>query len=292
MTVTFPHEVFGSDASTNFDNPTGVADDSCDPTFQAGDNTFQWAKELGTCGMNPTRDNDRIKFVKILTFTPSSDSGTTLNFDDGNAGTIFTQSGTASTQVTFTCSFPTNVVAVANEINVAPDLGAQGVATEVDGSWDGSLTLKYYTDASFGTELEDASHNVFIGSTLFVQSEWSVTSLSTSLRYYINSCKIKDVSTSRQLQIVKDSCYAGTISAVPLGTAAGTALNDKVVTTTSQFQYTSFSFDTSQASNTQELTCTMEFCIFDESDGSNDCTLNHRDGSASCPADAGYNYAA
>ena len=34
------------------------------------------------------------------------------------------------------------------------------------------------------------------------------------------------------------------------------------------FRYTSFSFDTSQASNTQELTCTMEFCIFNDSDGS------------------------
>ena len=37
----------------------------------------------------------------------------------------------------------------------------KGVATEVDGSWDGSLTLKYYTDASFGTELEDGLYLKF-----------------------------------------------------------------------------------------------------------------------------------
>ena len=66
------------------------------------------------------------------------------------------------------------------------------------------MTLKYYTADDFGTELDEEDHTVIIGSTMYVQSEWSVSTMGTMLKYYIDSCTVTDVSTSTAVEIVKE----------------------------------------------------------------------------------------
>ena len=134
------------------------------------------------------------------------------------------------------------------------------------------MTLKYYVDNNFVTELTDGQHSVFIGATMFVRSEWTVTTLTSSLRYYISKCTVSDVSSGadaanrKAVAIVDGTCYASAIGAMPLGGAAADTAIGKIVEATSDFQYTSFSFDTA-ANDQQELTCTVNFCIVDGTDG-------------------------
>ena len=54
--------------------------------------------------------------------------------------------------------------------------------------------------------------------------------------YYKYHVINQDTATNKELEIVKDSCYAGTIGAEPLGAAAGTVANSKVVGQFSQFK--------------------------------------------------------
>ena len=66
FTIQFPHALYASSDSSDFENPDGVTDNSCDPTWDAGTSKFQWSKALGECGQTVTRENDKIKIRKVL----------------------------------------------------------------------------------------------------------------------------------------------------------------------------------------------------------------------------------
>ena len=66
FTIQFPHALYASSDSSDFENPDGITDNSCDPTWDAGTSKFQWSKALGECGQTVTRENDKIKIRKVL----------------------------------------------------------------------------------------------------------------------------------------------------------------------------------------------------------------------------------
>lgn len=169
--------------------------------------------------------------------------------------------------VTFKCKFAATATATSTQLGVKPHTAVSGVAAEAAGDWTGSMTLKYFTDNTFATQLESDEHSVFMGATMYVASTWSVTSLSSTLRYYIEKCTVKDVSSEAKVAIVDGTCYASAVGAEALGDAAGDTATSKIVEQTSQFKYTSFSFDTA-GNDAQELECTVNFCVVDS--GSND----------------------
>merc|ERR1712002_447115 len=107
-----------------------------------------------------------------------------------------------------------------------------------------------YSTNAFTTELTSSSQ-INMGEELFVEAEWSVTSLDGKLEFFIESCSIRDVpsdgsDTGSTIDIIHDSCYASGLG----GNIA-------------QFSYRSFSFDVSTP-DTQELECVIGFCVVGE----------------------------
>jgi len=293
MTITFPHALFGSDDSSDFENPTGTNDNTCDPVFTSG-NGWSWSKALGTCGQTIVRESDSIKIRKVLNLGASADPGLSVTDTAGNAASIFVSTDGGNVQVTFTCVFDAQLSVTSEDLTVNPLVAVEGTAVESLGNWGDSLQLKYYQTNAFQNELDANGRSVFIGATMFVQSEWSVTTMGGILEYYIDTCTVTDKSTNIAVEIVKTTCYSATVGAEPLGAAAANDATGKIVQQFSQFQYTSFSFDTS-ASDDQELSCLVKFCVIDPSSGNSDCTdIVPRDGSGSntCPTTAGFSYAA
>jgi len=296
MTVTTNHDLFGTTSSSVFVETVNTA---CRPSFNNGEWTY--AKALGTCGQetvkwtDPSTSIKYIKFNKVLAVGGTVDPGITVTNTNAGTSSIFTSTETNAVQVTFTCKFAASTTAKSSTVTVKPHVAVSGSAAEATGDWTGSMSLGFFTDNGFGTALTNDAHNVFIGSTMFVQSSWSVTSLTSALKYYIDGCTIKDLSTPTTLvDIVKDTCYAQTVGAIPLGSAAGSTAVSKIVSDNSQFSYTSFSFDTS-GDDTQELECTIKFCVVTASDGgAADCpNLTIHNGAGTCPtAPAGFNFLA
>jgi len=140
------------------------------------------------------------------------------------------------------------------------------------------------------TDYDASNGGIFVGEELFVRAQWTVAGLEDTLRYYISDCDVEDSVTDQSLPIVKSSCYAGAIGAQALGTAA---TNSKVVTTSSAFKYNAFTFDATSQANTQDLSCTMKFCIWDATTSTSDCNnVVDVGGTGTCPADRGFQYRA
>ena len=128
------------------------------------------------------------------------------------------------------------------------------------------MTLKYYTDFTYTTEMALDKLDVFIGSEMFVRSSWTVTTLADSLRYYISQCTVREVDTQTSVAIVDETCYASAVGAAPLGSAAVDSPTGKIVESNSDFKYKSFSFGSNGAGR-QELECTVNFCIVNSDNG-------------------------
>ena len=50
LAFVFDNNLFGTTDSSNFDNPDGVGDDSCDPVWHSDLNKWSLQHQLGTCG--------------------------------------------------------------------------------------------------------------------------------------------------------------------------------------------------------------------------------------------------
>ena len=208
--------------------------------------------------------NLSIIFTKTLTLGTASKDG----IDVGYTGINLITTDSNAVSVTFNCKFATTATAT-SELDISLILARpvgriEGVAvsgtTEATGIWDNSLTLKYFTDSGFKTELDSNAHSVFIGAKMYVRSSWSVTTLGDSLRYYISKCTVKDKSDNQSVAIVDGTCFASAVGAEPLGPAAVDSATGKIVKTNSDFKYKSFSFGSNGAGR-QELECTVNFCI-------------------------------
>lgn len=277
MSISMNNKLFGTSAGDEFGT------DACAPTWDSGSALWGWTKSLGECGQTISREgagaDERIKFTKVMHLSGSTDTGLAVG-TGADAVTLFTSTDTNTISVTFVCAFATSTSATADQIAINPHVAVSGTAAEQEGSWAGTLALKYYQSNAFSTVLDAQTSTVYIGSTMFVQSEWSVSTLANKLHYYIDSCTIRDIPDGGgaggvSVSIVKNTCYAGAVGAAAIG--------DKVVGQNAQFQYTSFSFDTNSADD-QELECTIKFCL---PTVTNDCP----DLSAvTCPTDAGFNY--
>ena len=192
-----------------------------------------------------------------MTLGGDSDDG----IEVGTSGiTLFTSAESHGVSVTFKCKFATSATATSAELGVKRRVAVSGTAAEATGIWDESLTLKYFTDSGFNTEMDSSAHSVFIGATMFVRSSWTVTTLADSLRYYISRCTVKDKSDGTSVAIVDGTCFASAVGAEPLGPAAVDSATGKIVATNSDFKYKSFSFGSNGAGK-QELECTLNFCI-------------------------------
>jgi len=246
-------EFFGSDAN-------------CRPTWNATDNKYVWDKELGACDQTIKRNGDRIEVEKNLSMTQGTNAGI-----DYGAISVFTSSNEYTITVAFKCVFASSFDVKADKIEVAPRTDTFGTAIEAEGSWTGSFFLKYYETANYATERSDSSPQIYLGQNLFVEATWSSSGLpiAEKLKWYVESCDVKDVSTGNTIPLVKDTCFAEAIGASN-GLAGSTNMMEKVVSERSRFSYRSFSFDTA-AEDEQELGCTIQFCIPAAADTDYDC---------------------
>ena len=55
MTVKMNHALFGSDETSDFNDPNG---DACKPVWSSVINKFEWTQPLGACGQTLKREND------------------------------------------------------------------------------------------------------------------------------------------------------------------------------------------------------------------------------------------
>lgn len=75
---------------------------------------------------------------------------------------ILPEPGFIPVKVTFTCSYDASLSVATNPMLVKPRISITSGAVEAEGSLDGTLILKYYTDDTYTTEL-DINSEVFIG---------------------------------------------------------------------------------------------------------------------------------
>ena len=254
MAITFNHNLFGTvtskEITSNFENPPDVTDDSCDPVWDDETNLWTWDKPLGTCGQVVTRDDDKIKIAMTLEIT-----GETYN---AIAATLFTLQKILPARVHFICEFDAILSVSGDEVAVKPPQLISDATSIIApaNTFEVFLTLKYYSDDSFTTEL-DYDKTVFIGQDLYVQFEWDLPKIKT-LRFVVHRCTITDGTNS--INIIDQACYSQLIGAQPFGEAAGASLDAKAVQSKSSFKYTSFLMSAENHSD-QELECSITFCV-------------------------------
>ena len=250
MVIVFNHNLFGTSASSNFENPPDVSDDSCDPEWIPAGNGWSWDKPLGTCGQVASHVDGKIQIAKTLEI-----SGDTYR----SVSSIFLLKSIIPVKVTFTCVFEATLsttISTNLEVSLHPPQITGTAALTIGGSLGGSLSLKYYKDDTFTTEM-DGSGKRYLGGDEFIEANWSVKTL-THMRFFVTECNIRE--DENTLTVIDQTCYSQTIRAQPLGDAASSISNGKAVGEKSQFKFGTFTMSTRYGS-TQELECSVDFCV-------------------------------
>ena len=206
--------------------------------------------------------------------------------------TIYFKGG-AVTTVTFICRYASQVTTSSDGYDVTGPNDITGSVTEAEGSFAAGLSIKFYTDDTYKSEMTGISS---IGAKLFPMVTWEVTT--NKLGFFIQECDVINVSEPDSptrnpadpfVTIIKDTCYAGVVQAAiyPARSAIFTSKYSK-------FSYASFSFDIAVADK-QTLSCAIQFCTTNL-DGSRKCTGNDYSGAkpvvdvSNCPTTKIYNY--
>ena len=134
----------------------------------------------------------------------------------------------ASYRINFKCNFPLTSTVTSDEVIVTQNVN-NGAFTGT-GTWDNAFDLMF-TESDFTTELAASSSRV-VGDQLYVAVTFSGTNV--PLTWYVNECSV--ISGSREIVIVRDSCYSEFVRAAFGGTVTSNADVDKKVTTVSTFQ--------------------------------------------------------
>ena len=216
------------------------------------------------------------------------------NTDDGITlgGTKIYASGNEKTTVEFKCNYASSATATSDDISINAPVDVSASVTEANGNFALGLSLKHYTDATYKTILNDP---IAIGSIVFPMITWEVNT--SKLGFYIENCDVIAVtdpdvpnSADPRIAIIRETCYAGVVSARISPDRASGIFNHKEA----KFSYTSFSFTTDSADQ-QKISCTVQFCTTN-TDGSRTCSGDDYVGAKpvvdvdNCPSTAQFNY--
>jgi len=265
MMVTFPHAMFGTkigtDLGTDFVDSDGTAE-ACTSAFTPTDGVdgYKMSTDFSTCGttvaLKDVEGTNMIAFTKSLKFGSGNDAGTSL---DSPPVKIYTKGGKSVT-VTFECQYSTTATATTALIDIETPVEVQGAVTAATGKFDSGLSIKFM-DATWDNENTAA---VDIGSTVYPQVSWSVTTLVDKVGFYVKNCNVIDLDLTDleadaaalaarpAIGVIKDACYAMVVEAKPDSA--------KFVSQEANFSYLSFSFDT-DSTDKQKLSCEIEFCL-------------------------------
>ena len=92
---------------------------------------------------------------------------------------------------------------------------------------------------------------MLLGQPVYASLKWTVSSISTLLNYYIDSCEVDF--TTGQISIINKNCYLTALGARQLQ-------QSKVVTKESQFQFTSFFVGGGASTIKMKLNCSVKIC--------------------------------
>lgn len=218
------------------------------------------------------------------------------NTDDGTdlGGTTVYTDGKGPRSVVFTCEYASSATASSEVYDVNSEVyDATATVTVSSGDFTDGLTIKYYTDDTYKTEI---TNPVEIGSKVYPMVTWAVTT--TQIGFFIQKCDIINVSDPEtdndpRISIIDGTCYAGVVNAAIYPDRATGIFTHKEA----KFSYNSFSF-TTDAAEQQKLSCTLQFCTMQDDGTTPVC---HVDNTAftglkpatnlnECPATAAYLY--
>jgi len=267
MTINFAPELFNSNSDTLFEvngvlHPVGNA---CLPTNNNGAGSLSGA--LGSCGMTVDRDATNILFKQTISVGSFHHTGIDVADSDGAAIRIFTEES-RGISVEFVCEFPIVASVTSEPMNIIQD-GIIDATFTGQGNWDNAFSIGFF-DSSYANAIDPRT--VTIGDPLYVSVNFAPTGI--PLQWFVEDCTVTGPGPNfGTVDIVKDACYADVVNAFFGGNTSGDVSSNKRVQTYSRFQYSSFSFGTS-STESQTLTCTIEFCLTDQNTG--DCALSTR----------------
>ena len=269
MDIQFSSHLFGT-ADNQTPNPF-VSNVNRVPTF-SGD---KWSLNcpLGKCGMDmSTRE---IEGETYLIFAYSIVYATETTSVEVDSFDLYLRNP-LTTKVTFECAYRTEVEVSSSVFNVDKDRTI-GTATQF-GSLVEGFSLKLFTNRAMTTSVE--SENLFIGSSVYASVDWSVSSLSHLVNFYVDSCEIQ-FHEQKSLRIIDNNCYAATFGAEQLQW-------NKVVAQSSRFKFTSFIVGHGARSMKMQVTCNVKVCSVTE----NKCQQNLSVKDTDCSSSNNYAYKA
>lgn len=181
--------------------------------------------------------------------------------------------GAGSVQVEFQCRYRADFSTSSRPFDVHMAVAEQKAIG--DGDFKNGFSINLFQDSSWST-LVDENTKVYIGSTLFVQAEWTVNTLKSKIHFYIESCTVNQ--GEYDIAIIKENCYAAAVEASLYST-------QHVVHNRARFTYKTFSIG-QKMSTKETLVCTVRLCVLGDS---NACQLNAVD--SECPNEtSGFGY--
>ena len=181
--------------------------------------------------------------------------------------------GSGFVTVQFQCRYRADVTTDTEPFSVHMAVADQKAFS--DGSFKNGFSITLFQDASWSTAVDEHT-KVYIGSTLFVQTEWSVTSLKSKIHFYVQSCTVNQGTYA--VEIIKNNCYSTAVE-------ASLAQSQHVVHNRARFTYKTFSIGQTM-STSEKITCTLRLCVLGNL---NSCVLNTQDDQ--CPdKNSGFGY--
>ena len=120
---------------------------------------------------------------------------------------------------------------------------------------------------------------LYIGKPVFASVNWTVTDkLAELAKFFVNSCDLHSPDDG-SLRLIDQNCYSEAFGLKQLQT-------DKVVSTTSNFRFTSFIVGQGSRSMKMVLKCQVKVCSVKEGK----CTEGVTTTDANCPQTAGFQY--
>jgi len=229
----------------------------------------------------------------VFSFTMTVAKASQVHIINGKTGLHLTPLDAA---VDFKCVYETEVTVSSVDIKLnQPKVSGYGIGRpifgQVDaegnqggiydrelqiGSFNGGFKLNFFTDDAMASPANSA---FYIGQTVYASIDWSVSSLQTLMKFYIDSCTIS--SEGVDVEIIKQNCYASELGVKQLQ-------SDKMVAEKSKFQFISFTLATNALEASAEVSCSVKMCLLSE----NSCQIQLTTQDAACPVQEGFSFKA
>lgn len=153
---------------------------------------------------------------------------------------------------TFKCNYKATTSTEDKEYDV--EVRAVGDEVEKFVAWDNAMSINFFSDATFTTEM--TPNSLIVGDRFFYQVQWEETfTADMPVVFYAIDCTVNEKSNpSTSYKIIDDGCRSD-LTQVTLKSTSAYAQNKL------QYSYKSFAFSNTVAAVNLQLSCNIGFCL-------------------------------